>query len=74
MDANEVRRIEGMLESKDSQYFFTTSDKLERCLEDEIRIASLRRQQTLTGIPVDNEILRLDEPANPKVVLSEQAT
>lgn len=73
MDANEVRRIEGMLESKDSQYFFTTSDKLERCLEDEIRIASLRRQQTLTGIPVDNEILRLDEPANPKAVLSEQS-
>jgi len=71
MDAHEVNRIEGILESKDAQHFFSTSDKLERCLEDEIRIAALRRQQSLNGIPVDNEILRLDEPTAPKPVLSE---
>jgi hypothetical protein len=73
-DSNEAQRIEGMLESKDGQFFFTTSDKLERCLEDEMRIASLRRQQTLTGIPVDSEILRLDEPATKNAVLSRQST
>jgi hypothetical protein len=39
-----------------------------------MRIASLRRQQTLTGIPVDSEILRLDEPATKNAVLSRQST
>ena len=62
MAVDEVQRIEGILESKDSQNFYNTSDELERCLESEIRIAPARRQQILSGIPVDTEILRLDGP------------
>lgn len=60
MKDEETRPLENLLDSKDSQLFFNTSDELERCLEGEIRVAPARRQQVLSGIPVDSEILKLD--------------
>ena len=60
MKDEETRPLESLLDSKDSQLFFNTSDELERCLEGEIRVAPARRQQVLSGIPVDSEILKLD--------------
>ena len=60
MKDDETRPLESLFDSKDSQLFFNTSDELERCLEGEIRVAPARRQQVLSGIPVDSEILKLD--------------
>lgn len=69
MKDEETRPLENLLDSKDSQLFFNTSDELERCLEGEIRVAPARRQQILSGIPVDSEILKLDGAVVPQPVL-----
>lgn len=69
MKDEETRPLESLLDSKDSQLFFNTSDELERCLEGEIRVVPARRQQVLSGIPVDGEILKLDGVVNPHPAL-----
>jgi hypothetical protein len=69
MKDDETRPLESLFDSKDSQLFFNTSDELERCLEGEIRVAPARRQQVLSGIPVDGEILKLDGVVDPCAAL-----
>ena len=67
LSSSELSRITSMLDSGDSDRFFKTADELEKSLEGEMDLISARRNVVVPEIPIDRDIVRLDNkrPALP---------
>jgi len=74
LSSSELTRITGMLDSGDSDRFFKTADELEKSLEGEMDLMNAKRNVVVPEIPVDRDILRLDNerPALPDSAGSEE--
>ena len=74
LSSSELSRITSMLDSGDSDRFFKTADELEKSLEGEMDLISARRNVVVPEIPIDRDIVRLDNkrPALPVAAAMEQ--
>lgn len=74
LSSSELARISSMLDSGDSDRFFKTADELEKSLEGEMDLISARRNVVVPEIPIDRDIVRLDNkrPALPVAAAIDQ--